>query len=195
MSRRTVLRGAAAGAAAIAIAATIGCESIEIETEEVTKHWKRNLSEQPLIPEEFAQKKVTELIQDEIFPRVGIFKTETSTAVRTPIARVQFKSADGSFTIIGEGSNYWHLTEFGSIGVDFLQIGTNSLYHFGLRGGNSSTVLSGEKATQNEAKMLKKEIAAILIRNFNQAIKSRETADVTYTYLQKVSTTSNPAID
>lgn len=176
--------GAALSLAGVLSAFSIACETQELEL--VTRKDTEQLVSKPLIPSEFSEKKALDIIEDEIFPRVGVIVPIQGRSIY-PYISVDLQSTDGSYEINAD------FTGFHEIDVIIRQQATGNVYRLRLTGSDKVTVVSGETATKQEGEKLYQGLSSFLITNFNQAIKEGKTADVTrFYYTVKPTVTPTP---
>lgn len=196
MGRRALLRNAIVVGAGLAAVSAVGCssEDPEIVGQNVTR--SVDLKSMPLIPEQFASRGATKIINDEIFPRLGIpyFRQGRASEVWTSAtlhtsAEVIFEDDRVRFRLDSDH-------KFGSsqqrIRVHWEDKTNGSRYEIGIKDSKGVVVVSGEKATEAEGQQIKNEFETNLIQIFNSQIKQGRTVQVSYTKDIVVAKTPTP---
>lgn len=165
---------------AVAAGLALGCTT---EKERVSESYSVNLKDTPLIPVNFTDKSVTEIVVEEIVPRLRVkvpFNSSTLPDVSTHID-TQNETLD---------LTYRYRYGFGgpeeSVAMTVTTRDGKNRYALGFGYNDYTRVVDGETATQKEADEIRDRMRQTLLTSFNESIKQGKQVPVAYYYYREV---------
>lgn len=194
-TRRVFLAGGATGLLGAGVALFVGCGDGEpVPTERVFRTREVDLSTVGKIPQDYIQKGTYTIMDEEVLPRLRVdVPFESGFIYRNRkqadySANFSLSSVDTRYDISVRALGQEGLTGTPEWDMDFTVTKTQSLNRYRITYGrfDSSTIIDGETATQQEADAIREKMAEDLVKLINASVDKKNIATVSESFNKAV---------